>query len=101
MSDLVFSLSGQPESFGRTTLEALSLGRPVVGFDHGGVGEILSDLYPEGAVPAGDADALLATVKRMLSAAPPPPPRHDYLLGRMTQDTLALYEELLDGQRSV
>ncbi|MEE8429587.1 MAG: glycosyltransferase family 4 protein, partial [Gammaproteobacteria bacterium] len=41
ISDVVLSLSSDPEAFGRTTLEALSLGRPVAGYDHGGVGEQL------------------------------------------------------------
>jgi glycosyltransferase involved in cell wall biosynthesis len=48
VSDIVFSLSTKPESFGRTVLEALSLGRPVIGYDHGGVGEILSAVFPRG-----------------------------------------------------
>ncbi|MEZ5579451.1 MAG: glycosyltransferase family 4 protein [Candidatus Competibacteraceae bacterium] len=48
VSTLVLSLSAKPESFGRTVLEALSLGRPVVGYAHGGVGEILDRLYPAG-----------------------------------------------------
>ena len=38
---LVLSLSTQPETFGRTVLEALSLGIPVVAWEQGGVGEIL------------------------------------------------------------
>lgn len=50
ISEIVYSLSTKPESFGRTVLEALSLGRPVLGYDHGGVGEILSVIYPEGRV---------------------------------------------------
>jgi glycosyltransferase involved in cell wall biosynthesis len=38
ISDLVLSLSSKPESFGRTVLGALSMGVPVVGYAHGGVG---------------------------------------------------------------
>ena len=33
--DLVFSLSTQPETFGRTVLEALRLGKPVLGWSVG------------------------------------------------------------------
>ncbi|MBR7512864.1 glycosyltransferase, partial [Mycobacterium tuberculosis] len=40
-SDLVLQLSDKPEAFGRTVVEALSVGRPVLGWDHGGVGELL------------------------------------------------------------
>ena len=43
-SDLVLQLSRKPESFGRTVLEALSVGRPVLGWAHGGVGELLRTL---------------------------------------------------------
>lgn len=59
VSDLVLSLSTQPESFGRTVLEALSLGVPVVGYDHGGVGEVLRRFYPEGMVAVGDLDGIV------------------------------------------
>lgn len=54
ISDIVYSLSTKPESFGRTVLEALSLGRPVLGYDHGGVGEMLELLSPAGQVRVGD-----------------------------------------------
>ncbi|HEX7770633.1 MAG TPA: glycosyltransferase, partial [Dokdonella sp.] len=47
-SALVLQLSNKPESFGRTVVEALALCRPVLGYDHGGVGELLTDLYPAG-----------------------------------------------------
>jgi len=95
VSDLVLSLSSRPESFGRTVLEALSLGRPVVGYDHGGVGEILAEVYPDGRVPLGDVVALTGRVADLL-ADPPPVPRHQpFTLTAMLEATLALYEELV------
>ena len=94
VSDLVLSLSTQPESFGRTTLEALSMGVPVIGYDHGGVGEQLMHLYPQGRVALGDIDALvrkcgeIRTGRRIdLSASPS-------TLGNMLDSTLALYETM-------
>lgn len=93
-STLVLSLSAQPESFGRTVLEALSLGTPVVGYDHGGVGEILARLYPAGLTPFGDLDALTARVIELLTTAPPVPPEPIFPLRRMLDETLALYEAL-------
>ncbi len=48
-SNLILSLSAKPESFGRTVLEPLRLGVPTIGYDHGGVGEILAALFPKGA----------------------------------------------------
>ncbi|MDG4595192.1 MAG: glycosyltransferase family 4 protein [Candidatus Contendobacter sp.] len=100
-STLVLSLSAQPESFGRTVLEALSLGTPVVGYDHGGVGEILARLYPAGLTARGDLDALTARVIELLTAAPPVPPVPVFPLRRMLDETLALYESLHQTPRSL
>jgi glycosyltransferase involved in cell wall biosynthesis len=94
ISDLVLSLSSIPESFGRTVLEALSLGRPVAGFAHGGVGEILQTLYPPGLIDIGDGEALLASVARMLRDPTVVAPVHAFTLQRMLEKTLALYAAL-------
>lgn len=94
-SRVVLSLSRQPESFGRTTLEALALGRPVVGYDHGGVGEQLQIFFPGGRVPVGDRAALQRTVEEILSApSAPAPVGPPYTLAAMCEATLAVYEEL-------
>ena len=66
-ADLVLQLSNKPESFGRTVVEALCSGRPVVGWDHGGVGELLSRYFPPGLVALGDEAALLHATLRVLS----------------------------------
>jgi glycosyltransferase involved in cell wall biosynthesis len=101
ISTLVLSLSAQPESFGRTVLEALSLGTPVVGYDHGGVGEILARIYPAGLTPFGDLDALTARVSELLTTVPPVPPEPVFPLRRMLDETLALYESLHQAPRSL
>ena len=93
-SDLVLSLSTQPESFGRTVLEALALGTPVVGYDHGGVGEILSTMFPLGAVPLGNQQALVSAVTQMLADPPEVPVDNPYPLKRMLDSTLNLYQQL-------
>ena len=56
-SDVVFSLSREPEAFGRTSMEALALGVPVVAYDHGGASEVLRPMFPVGLVPAMDFKA--------------------------------------------
>lgn len=94
ISDLVLSLSTQPESFGRTVLEALSLGVPVAGYDHGGVGEQLRHLLPEGRVSVGDLDAMTALCARWLETPPTVPREHPFTLQAMLEDTLHLYENL-------
>lgn len=94
-SRLVFSLSTQPESFGRTVLEALSLGVPVIGYAQGGVAEILAALYPQGAIPVGDIAALAQRVRAFLQhPAPPVPQTHPFTLQKMLAQTMALYERL-------
>lgn len=101
ISTLVLSLSARPESFGRTVLEALSLGTPVVGYDHGGVGEILARMYPAGLTRCGDLDALTAKVAALLASTPPVPPEPAFPLQRMLDETLALYESLPRASRSL
>ncbi|EED33527.1 glycosyl transferase, group 1 [gamma proteobacterium NOR5-3] len=101
VSDIVLSLSTQPESFGRTVLEPLSEGRPVVAYDHGGVAEILAALYPRGAVPVRDVQAAVDQITAILAGQVAPPRRNDqFLLDVMARDTLALYQELLSSART-
>lgn len=93
-SNLVLSLSTKPESFGRTVLEALSLGVPVIGYDHGGVGEVLGQVYPRGRVSLSDATALERRVMEFSGAAPKVAHQQLFPLRRMLDETLALYENL-------
>jgi glycosyltransferase involved in cell wall biosynthesis len=95
VSGVVLSLSTTPESFGRTTLEALSLGRPVMGYDHGGVGEQLAAIYPEGGVPLGEWNTAAEKAAHWWRHAAPPVP-HDipFTLDAMCHATLHLYESL-------
>ena len=98
ISTLAMSVSSHPpEAFGRTTLEALALGTPVVGFDDSGVGEILAELFPAGAVPHGDVDALTDRTARLLQAAPPVRPNRTFTLENMLTKTLDVYHELLEA----
>jgi glycosyltransferase involved in cell wall biosynthesis len=92
--DLVLQLSRKPEAFGRTVIEALSVGRPVLGWAHGGVGELLRELQPQGAVEPFDADALAAQARGLLAHPPPLPATMPYTLQAMQDATLAVYEEL-------
>lgn len=94
-SKVVLSLSTQAESFGRTVLEALSLGRPVIGFDHGGVGEILTKLYPHGRIPVtSDLNALADKVASFIADAPVVPTHTQFTLQTMQSRTLTLYQDL-------
>ena len=99
-SDLVLQLSRKPESFGRTVVEALSVGRPVVGWDHGGVGELLHALQPAGAVAPFDGDALRRTALALLDAPPSLPATIPFTLQAMQDATLSVYDELRDDPRA-
>lgn len=99
VSDLVLSLSSKPESFGRTVLEALSLGTRVAGYAHGGVEEILRETFPEGLVATGDQAALYDRVSHLLSdQAPPVEPVTGFQLTEMLDQTVRLYEQLASIQ---
>lgn len=98
VSNIVCALSQQPESFGRTVLEAMALGKPVVGYACGGVGELLDDLFPVGKVPLGDSAALLAATRVVLQAgATPLTVGEPFTLEAMCRSTLAVYHELAES----
>lgn len=99
ISNVVVSLSQTPESFGRTVAEALSIGTPVVAWDHGGVAEILAAHFPQGAVPMGDLPALSARLREILQLKIPPEiPPNQFTRKEMLSKTLSVYEEVLTKQ---
>ncbi|PTQ90024.1 glycosyltransferase family 4 protein [Agitococcus lubricus] len=94
-SHLTYSLSTDPEAFGRTALEALYIGTPVIGWNHGGVGETLSNCYPQGRVSFGDTDSLLAKTEQLLQSPERPQPTNALSLRLMCDSTLAIYQQLV------
>lgn len=99
VSSLVLSLSTQPESFGRTTLEALRLGIPTAGYAHGGVAEILRRVYPAGLLPFGDIDESCRRAGQLLTQPPAVPDGDFFPLRAMLDQTLALYEQIARAPR--
>jgi glycosyltransferase involved in cell wall biosynthesis len=94
ISAIVLSLSREPEAFGRVSLEALSLGIPVIGYRHGGVGEQLDAIFPEGGMPLGDIDAARDRAIGWLRQTPAVPSGQPFTLQRMLDGTVAAYAEL-------
>ncbi|RKG31767.1 glycosyltransferase family 4 protein [Acinetobacter tianfuensis] len=92
--DVALSLSNQAETFGRTALEALSLGTPVVGWNRGGVAEILSRLYPQGLIAADDHAALLQAIQQQVDDPQPVAPVTQFSLKDMCDQTLQLYKQV-------
>jgi len=91
VSDAAVSLARVPEAFGRTTLEALSLGTPVVGYAHGGTAEILQALYPRGLCPVGDVQAVAARLEQLYRAPERVPEHRQFTLEQMLAGTLEIY----------
>ncbi len=93
-SDIVLSLSNQAETFGRTALEALSVGTPVIGWNRGGVAEILSHLYPQGLIDVDDKTILLSVIKQHIETPQSVAPVTMFSLKDMCDQTLALYKQV-------
>lgn len=95
-SDVIVSLNLLPEAFGKTTLEALALGRPTAGYEAGGVGEQLDDYLPAGKVPTGDTAAMANVLAEWYHTPPKPklPLTAPYRRKDMTDAYIALYREV-------
>lgn len=97
-SAIVLSLSREPEAFGRISVEALSLGVPLIGYAHGGVEEQLKSILPEGCVPIGDIASITKLVERWLSHPPTVSSEQPFKLEKMLTHTLGVYHDLAKGQ---
>ena len=95
VSDVSLNFTLQPEAFGRTVIESLALGTPVVAYDHGGAAEQLEVMLPSGRIPVGDIYTATETVESFLYNPPTIATEHPFTLDHMQQSTLAVYEELL------
>ncbi|MEM9081477.1 MAG: glycosyltransferase family 4 protein [Verrucomicrobiota bacterium] len=95
-AEITLSLSHEPEAFGRVSLEALSLGKPVAAYHHGGVAEQLNTLFPTGKLPVGDTRAAIALLNQWLTTPPPQPsPNTTFTLPKLLSSTLQVYHDLL------
>ena len=94
VSDAIVSCAAKPEAFGRVTLEALSMGIPVVGYDHGGVQEQLNALFPAGKVPVGDTATMAQKLTAWRKNPPVPKKENPFTLESMLSKTLRIYQNL-------
>jgi len=98
-SEIVFNLSNDPpEAFGRTVLETLCLGRPMVAWNHGGAAEILASMFPDGAVDLLDYQQLEARTREFLVSPPVVQESNAFSLEASMGNHLALYQNLLRDQ---
>lgn len=96
-SEIVFSLcSDPPEAFGRTIPEALHLGIPAIGWNHGGVQEVLAEMFPPGAVTPDNAAELLARTRAFLLDRPAVSPSTAFRLEDSMKRNMQLYQSVCD-----
>lgn len=94
-SSLVYNLSQRPEPFGRTVIEAVAMGIPVIGYDLAGPAESLRTCFPQGLVPHGDADQLYRKTCELLDNPGRPTLLPEFTLEAQAGHTLAVYQSLL------
>jgi len=95
ISRVVFSLSKEPEAFGRISLESISLGIPVIAYAHGGVKEQLIKLLPKGLIKVGNIDGVVNLAIRWIVKSPRVRKNNFFTLKKMLQNTLNVYEKAI------
>jgi glycosyltransferase involved in cell wall biosynthesis len=98
ISRIVFSLSKEPEAFGRISLESLSLGTPVIAYSHGGVKEQLIKLLPKGLIEVGKINDVVNLALRWITEPPKIKKNNFFTLKKMLQNTVNVYEKAIKGQ---
>jgi len=100
-SRIVFSLcSDPPEAFGRTVPESLHLGTPVIGWDHGGVQEVLAKVFTRGAVTPGNHGQLLDRTREFLRQPPGVARSGAFGLEESMNKTMDVYNQALMDKNS-
>ena len=99
-SRLVYNLcSDPPEAFGRTIPEALSLGVPVIAWNHGGVQEVLKEMFPVGAVEPDNLPALIQKTRDFLQRVPEVKNSDAFSLQTSMDQTMNLYNSALGNRK--
>jgi glycosyltransferase involved in cell wall biosynthesis len=91
ISDIVLSLAKIPEAFGRTALEALSLGVPVIAYDHGGAAEVLGEMFPEGKAIPLSTNSVNSIINKFYTSMPKVQDKKAFTLNTMLDKTISIY----------
>lgn len=95
LSAVVYNLSQHPEPFGRTVIEALAMGVPVIAYRCGGPAESLRDCLPQGLIDTGDIDQLIKVSRMFIEQRPTFNLPADFTLPVQADKTIAIYQQLL------
>lgn len=91
ISKIVLSLAKIPEAFGRTALEALSLGVPVIAYDHGGAAEVLEKMFPKGKAKPLDTGNVNLIINKFYLSMPEVQDNNSFTLDDMLNKTISIY----------
>ena len=108
LSTVVVSASTDPEGFGRVPVEAQAMGRPIIATDHGGAQETILRGKTGWLIPPSDPAALAQALSEALALDPMQRAvlatrsmahvAEKFTKEQMTEKTLAVYAELLEGK---
>ncbi len=109
LADVVVVPSVGPEAFGRTSIEAQAMGKPVIATDRWGLSETIMPAATGWLVQPEDVDHLANALDlaltmpedarlRLIGRARRFVDRH-YSIQRMGKSTLAVYKELIEGRK--
>jgi len=111
LADVVVSASSnEPEAFGRTTIEAMAMGKPVIATAHGGSLETVTPQKTGWLVEPGAADNLAVALDEAL-ASPDKMRRYGsagkaavnstFTMDNMCEKTIAFYRKLVAAERGL
>lgn len=100
ISKIVFSLSLEPEAFGRVSLESLSLGVPVIAYSHGGVQEQLIKMLPKGLIKVGCINDAIRLTDKWISNSPRVKQNNFFTLEEMLKNTLHIYKTTIKEKKN-
>lgn len=110
LADVVVSASSnEPEAFGRTTIEAMAMGKPVIATAHGGSLETVTPEKTGWLVEPGSVESLAAALDDALSSpekmkqfgsAGKAAVNSTFTMKNMCEKTLTFYQELIAMQRN-
>ncbi len=109
LADIVVIPSTGPEAFGRTSIEAQAMGKPVIATDDWGLSETIMPAATGWLVHRDDEDHLANALELALSMPDDAKERlasrcrrfvdRHYSLNRMGKSTVSIYRELIEGRK--